>query len=77
MTHPACNPGSNLAKQRNKQKYRNPDDRNNAKQDLKSLISYQPRRGARAIAPHMNLKNNASHSFNVFVQGVSRLAEQM
>ncbi len=65
-----------LARIRNKAKYRDPDRLNNAKQELQSLVpSYWPRRGARAIAPHLDPPRNRSHSFQVFVAGLKNLLE--
>lgn len=58
-----------------KQKFRNPDLLPNACEELRSLISeYQKIGGARAIAPCMDLGKNNSHSFNVFLAGVRRIA---
>ena len=64
-----------LAKQQNKQKYRAPDKLANAAEELQKLVkSYRKVRGARAIAPYMDLTNNRSHSFQVFITGVQKLA---
>jgi uncharacterized beta-barrel protein YwiB (DUF1934 family) len=58
----------------NKEKYRDPDRISNAKQELKKIApNYQQISGSRAIAQHLNLKNNKSHSFNVFIQGLQKV----
>ncbi len=36
---------------------------------------YQKVAGSRAISPHLDLKHNKSHSFNVLIQGIMRLIE--
>jgi len=57
-----------------KRKYRMPDKLGNAKQEFRKIIpSYQPIGGARKIAAHMDVDNNTSPSFNVFVSGVRRI----
>jgi hypothetical protein len=64
-----------LAKQR--QKFRNQDRLANASQALGKLIkNYEKRQGARAIAPWLDLSNNRSYSFQVFIKGVQDLAQQ-
>jgi len=66
-----------LKKQQNNQKFREPDRLGNASEELSKLIKdYSKVRGARAIAPYMDLANNRSHSFQVFLTGVQTLAEQ-
>ena len=59
-----------------KRKYRNPDSIDYPKKELKRLLPQMGQiEGARKIAPHMNLAENTSRSFQVFVQGVKRLCE--
>lgn len=59
-----------------KRKYRNPDSIDHPKKELKRYIPQMGQiEGARRIAPHMNLEENTSRSFQVFVQGVKRLCE--
>ena len=59
-----------------KRKYRNPDSIDHPKKELKRYIPQMGQiEGARRIAPHMNLGENTSRSFQVFVQGVKRLCE--
>ena len=64
---------SGLAKKQTK--YPRPDSRNNAKQELIRLSKnqYQSVSGSRRIIPYLNLDNNTSVSFRVFVEGVRRL----
>ena len=61
-----------------KKKFRNPDNLANPSTELRRLTNnrFQKRSGARAIAPHLNLENNTSHSFNVLVAGIRRLVVQ-
>ena len=64
-----------LAKQQQSKKFRAPDRLANASQELGKLVkNYEKRRGARAIAPHLELSNNHSYSFQVFIKGVQNLA---
>ena len=66
--------GIDLSKKKNKAIYRNPDNIQNAKQELKNLIPmYQPISGSQRIADNMDINNNKSKSFNVFVNGVKRI----
>ena len=61
-----------------KKKFRNPDDLANASEELGKLVDrYQKIGGARAIAPHLDPALNRSHSFQVFVEGVRRIAGEM
>lgn len=65
---------NNLGRQQNKAKFRNPDNLNNAAQELKKLApSYQKVSGSRAIGPHLDIDNNRSTSFNALIAGVRRL----
>lgn len=61
-----------------KAKFRNPDRLSNAADELQKLVDgYQKVGGARAIAPHLNLSNNRSRSFQVFLEGLQRLVEEL
>jgi len=63
-----------LAKQQNKQKYREPDKLANAAEELRKLVKNYRKLGcARAIAPNLSLTNNRSHSFQVFITGIQKL----
>jgi hypothetical protein len=63
--------GATLARMQEQKKYRDPDKLNNAAQELKKLIpSYQKISGARNIGQYLNVHNNRSVSFQVFIQGI-------
>lgn len=64
-----------LMAQKNKTKYRIPDDIGNPAEELMKLTNnvYQKISGSRAIGPHLNPDANASHSFKVLVAGIRRL----
>ncbi|EGJ29996.1 MULTISPECIES: DUF4276 family protein [Moorena] len=63
-----------LSKQQSKQKYRNPDQLDSAKQELKRLVKeYYPGTHSKKIAPHLSLTDNTSHSFQVFIKGIKHL----
>jgi len=68
---------SGLAKRQQGRKFRQPDELNNAAQELKRLVRrYQKLEGARRIAPHMNLGDaNRSRSFHIFLAGLRRLCQ--
>ena len=60
-----------------KKKFRIPDAIPSPKEELYRLIpEHQQIAGAKLVAPHMNIENNTSVSFNYFVSGVRRLASQ-
>jgi hypothetical protein len=66
--------GVDLSKKKNKAIYRNPDNIQNAKQELRKLIpQYQQISGAKRIAFEMSLGENKSRSFRVFVEGVGKV----
>ena len=70
-----------LAKYQNKQKFRNPDRLNSAKQELTKLFKkgfnedYCPALHSRKIAPYLSLSQNRSHSFQIFIRGVKELLD--
>lgn len=68
-----------IAKMKYKSKYRQPDRISNAAQELKQLTKnrYQKVSGSRAIGIHMNLNSNLSHSFNVLIEGIKRLTNDL
>ena len=67
----------NLVKLQNKKKYRIPDNIQNAKKEIQKLLpAYGQRDGARKIAKHMDIDNNTSHSFKVFVDGIRLLCSE-
>ena len=66
--------GKDYAQLSAKRKYREPDQLKNAKEELRKIVpTYQPIDGAKKISVHMNVDNNTSHSFNVFVSGVKKI----
>ena len=68
--------GKDITKLQNKKTYRDPDKIGNPKQELKKHIPALGQiDGARKIAPLMDVKNNTSHSFQVFVDGVLSLCK--
>ena len=59
----------------NKKQYRIPDSIPNPKEVLRRILpEHQQIAGAMKIAPHMDIENNTSASFNCFVSGVKRIA---
>ncbi len=66
-----------LARQQNKRKFREPDALFHPSRELKNLTDnlYQKVSGSRSIGKHLNLENNRSHSFNVLVSAIQRVAE--
>lgn len=66
-----------LVGMQNKRKYREPDRLGSPSGELKRLTAghYEKVLGSRAIAPHLDLELNRSHSFNVLVSGIRRLME--
>ena len=58
-------------------KFRDPDFLANAAEELRKLVpAYQKLKGARAIAPHMDVNGNRSLSFQHLVSGITRYAEE-
>jgi hypothetical protein len=69
--------GVNLSKIKSKTIYGNPDKIQNAKQELKKLVpTYQQISGSQRIAKNMNIDDNKSKSFRVFVDGVRKLQQK-
>ena len=70
-------PDSGFDKLTRKKKYRIPDQIPSPKEEFYRLIpEHQQISGAQRIAPHMRVERNTSHSLQVFVDGVRRLANQ-
>lgn len=66
-----------LSKLQNKNKYRNPDKLTAPKKELLSIApGYQQISGSRAIATHLDLNNNMSKSFQVFIKGIKKLIKE-
>ena len=62
-----------LARRQQQSKYRNPDNLNNAAQELQRLVpAYQKISGARDIGAYLDVHNNRSVSFNTFIQGIRK-----
>lgn len=67
-----------LSRLQNNKKYRNPDQLNCAKQELRKLVAeYQPISGSRKIAQYLDLNNNTSQSFKVFIQGLNQILNSL
>ena len=66
---------SNIAGNKRKAKYREPDSIINPCDELEKITSgrYQHIEGSRSIAPYLSLENNTSHSFSVLLSGIKRL----
>lgn len=70
--------GVDLSAVKRKKKYRDPDAIVNPKAELRRLLpGHQQIAGARKIAPILDIENNSSVSFRVFVDGVRRLASDI
>ena len=66
---------SALADLQRKAKYRKPDLLSNPSAELRqALQTYQKRDGARRIAPHLDLDNNRSDSFNALLYSLRDIA---
>lgn len=64
-----------IAALKGKRKYSAPDRLANAAQELRSILpDYQKISGARAVAPLLDLENNRSQSFQLFVRTVRSIA---
>ncbi len=67
-----------LSRHQNKKKYRNPDQLNSAKQELKNLVQeYYPATHSKKIAPYLSLTDNKSKSFKVFIQGIQNVIKNL
>ncbi len=66
---------NNISGKQDKRKYRTPDALGNPVQELERITNqrYQKVSGSRAIGPLLDIHNNRSPSFQVFVSGVKRL----
>jgi len=63
--------GGNVARLQNKRKFRDPDNLANPSEEISKLYDdYSKIKNAEDIAPHLNLDNNRSRSFNVFINGL-------
>ena len=67
---------AHLPNMQNRQRYRSPDSIQNPAVELKKIApEYQKLSGSRAIGTHLDINNQRSHSFGVFVSGVKALLE--
>jgi hypothetical protein len=67
-----------LSSKQGTRKFRTPDRLGSPSRELCILTGdlYQKIAGSRAIAPHLDLHNNRSQSFNALVSGIKRLVEE-
>jgi len=68
---------SGLIKQQNNKKYRAPDYLQSPSIELKKLTKnqYQKVSGSRKIGTHLNLTNQRSKSFRVFIEGIRKILD--
>ncbi len=65
-----------LSSKQNNRKFRTPDRLSNASEELSKLSpQYQKVSGSRAIGKCLNIKNNRSDSFHVFMSGIQRIVK--
>lgn len=63
--------GRQVGRQKNKSKFRNPDDIVNPKEELYKLCpKHQQILGAKMLSQYMDIENNKSVSFNIFIKGL-------
>jgi hypothetical protein len=67
-----------LSIKQNQKKFRNPDQLNSAKEELKKLVKkynqeYYPGTHSKKIAPYLSLTDNKSRSFHVFLDGIKKI----
>ena len=69
---------SGLAGKQNSRKFREPDKLGSPSRELERLTNglYGKVAGSRAIAPHLNINDNRSHSFRVLVAGIRKLTTE-
>jgi Domain of unknown function (DUF4276) len=69
---------NSLSKQQDKKKFRAPDHIGSPKDELRKIVpEYYPGTHSRAIAPHLSLTNNRSHSFQIFLKGIQTLLDSI
>jgi hypothetical protein len=67
-----------LSKKQNQNKFRDPDRLNSAKEELRKLVSeYYPGTHSREIAPYLSLIENKSRSFQVFLDGIKKIINNL
>lgn len=69
--------GIELSNIKKKRRFRIPDEIVNPKQELMKLLpEHQQIAGAKKIAPVLNIEDNSSVSFQMFVKGVKELIRE-
>lgn len=67
---------NSLSKKQDKKKFRDPDHIGSPKDELRKIVpEYYPGTHSRAIAPHLSLTHNRSHSFQIFLKGIRTLLD--
>lgn len=68
---------SGIARKQKSQKYRAPDRLGSPSQELARMTdgNYQKLAGSRAIAPHLHIEENTSHSFMILLAGIRKLVK--
>ena len=63
-----------LSKKQSQKKFRDPDQLNSAKEELKKIVNeYYAGTHSKAIAPYLSLTQNKSRSFQIFLDGIQKL----
>ena len=67
-----------LIKNKNKSKYRNPDKLGNPSEEIKKIClgEYSKIDKARKISKELSLKENRSHSYNIFISTIKNLTKK-
>lgn len=74
----AAYPNHDVDTPRLRKRFSDPDTWQKPSTELARLVPpFQKISGARAIAPHLLTSRNKSHSFQIFIEGVRRMAESM
>lgn len=68
---------SGIAKKQHNRKFRKPDKLGSPSRELTQLTAglYEKVAGSRAIAPHLQIEHNTSHSFKILLAGIRNLME--
>jgi len=65
-----------LSKKQTQKNYRDPDQLNSAKQELRKLVGeYYAGTHSKKIAPCLSLTKNKSRSFQIFLDGINKLSQ--
>ena len=68
-------PSFNAAKFKNKSQFKNPDILNASDMMMHILPEFQKVKTAKSVSPFLDVQNNNSRSFNVFINGVIKFLE--